>query len=350
MKRRSYLAGTLAVAARLAVPGSVLALTGCGSSVARDAITRLSGPTMGTAYRVSLAEQLSASETETLRVGVEAALARVDALMSTYRSESELSRFNASAAGEWIGITADTASVIAEAQRTGSVSGGAFDATVGPLVDLWGFGPRHGAGVPSDEAIADASALTGSEAFRFDSAQGAIRKFRDGLRVDLSGVAKGYAVDLVAAHLDAVGLDSYLIDVGGELEARGRKKDGSLWRIGIERPLSGRRQVQRVVVVDGGAVATSGDYRNFFEREGRRFSHTIDPRTGRPVEHALASVSVMAERAMTADALSTAMMVLGPDEGLALAERLDLPALFLLRGQDGIVERATPGFVDRIVA
>lgn len=349
MKRRTYLAGTLAVATRLALPGSVLAVAGCGSSGARDAITRLSGPTMGTAYRVSLPQRLSTNETNTVRAGVESALGRVDALMSTYRSESELSRFNAAGAGEWVEIAPDTAAVMAEALRAGSVSGGAFDVTVGPLVDLWGFGPGAGNGVPGDEAIADASALTGLEALQFVST-GVIAKSEAGLRVDLSGVAKGRAVDLVAAYLEGEGFNSYLIDVGGELKARGRKADGTLWRIGIERPVPGRRQVQRVVAVEGGAVATSGDYRNFFERDGRRYSHTIDPRTGRPVEHTLSSVSVIADSAMTADAHSTALMVMGPEEGLALAERLDLPALFLLRSDGAIVERATPGFTDRLIA
>ena len=350
MKRRSYLAGTLAVASRLALPGSVAALAGCGSSSTRNALTRFSGPTMGTAYRVSVPQRLSADESETVRARVEAALDLVDTLMSTYRSESELSRFNVIGAGEWIDLSPDTATVIGEAMRVGSVSGGGFDVTVGPLVDLWGFGPANGNGVPSDEAIADASARTGPDALQFDPVRGLISKRRSGLGIDLSGVAKGYAVDRVAAGLDALGFESYLIDVGGELKARGRKADGSLWRIGIERPAAGERQVQRVVEVAGATIATSGDYRNFFERDGRRYSHTIDPRTGRPVQHSLASVSVVSHRAMSADALSTAMMVLGPDEGLALAERLDLPALFLLRSGNEIVERATQGFKDRMVA
>lgn len=350
MKRRTYLASTLAVAARLAIPGSVVALAGCGSSGSRDALTRFAGPTMGTAYRVSVADRLSEKETESLRAGVEAALGRVDALMSTYRPESELSRFNAAGTGDWIEVSPDSVTVIAEAMRTGAISGGGFDVTVGPLVDLWGFGPAKGNGVPSDEAIADASARTGPDGLQFDSARRSLSKTRSGLRLDLSGVAKGHAVDLVAAHLDASGFDSYLIDVGGELKARGRKADGSFWRVGIERPVAGERQVQRVVEMDGGTIATSGDYRNFFERDGRRYSHTIDPRTARPVQHKLASVSVYSDRAMTADALSTAMMVLGPDEGLALAERLEVPALFLLRSEGGIVERATRSFKDRIVA
>lgn len=350
MKRRTYLAGTLAVAARLAVPGSVAALAGCGSSGARDPLTRFAGPTMGTVYRVSIAQRLSPEETESIRAGVESALGRVDALMSTYRPESELSRFNASSVGEWIGLAPDTATVIAEAIRVGSISGGGFDVTVGPLVDLWGFGPGPVQGIPSDEAVADAGAHTGLGALKFDPARGALRKNRSGLRVDLSGIAKGHAVDLVAAHLEAAGFESYLIDVGGELKARGRKADGSLWRIGIERPVTGKRQLQHVVAVENGTIATSGDYRNFFERDGRRYSHTIDPRTHRPVHHDLASVSVLADNAMAADALSTAMMVLGPDEGLALAERLDVPALFLLRSEIGIIERASRGFMDRVVA
>ncbi len=350
MKRRIYLAGTLAVAARIAVPGSVAALAGCGESGRGNALTRFAGPTMGTAYRVSIAERLSAEETDALRFGVEAALGRVNKLMSTYRRGSEVSRFNASGGGGWIDVSRDTATVIAEARRAASVSGGGFDVTVGPLVDLWGFGPADRNGVPSDEAISDASAHTGPEAFQFDPARGTIRKTRSQVRLDLSGVAKGHAVDLVAAYLEALGFDRYLIDVGGELKARGRKADGSLWRVGIERPVPGQRLVQRVVAVDGGAIATSGDYRNFFERHGRRYSHTIDPRTGRPVQHQLASVSVLSDRAMSADALSTAMMVLGPEEGFALAERMQLPVMFLLRSEDGIVERTTPSFKDRVVA
>ncbi len=347
MKRRTYLAGTLAVAARLAVPGSVLALSGCGAG-ARDAMTRLSGPTMGTGYRISLPQRLTADETETVRASVEAALGRVDALMSTYRSDSELSAFNAAGAKEWLDVAPDTAAVMAEALGTGSLSGGAFDVTVGPLVDLWGFGPGDRQGVPSDEAIADAAALSGQNALRFLPKRG-IAKDRDGLRVDLSGIAKGHAVDLVAERLEAAGFDSYLIDVGGELKARGRKADGAIWRVGIERPVPGEHQVQRVVTLEGGAIATSGDYRNFFERGGRRYSHTIDPRTGRPVEHTLASVSVIADSAMTADSLSTALMVMGPEEGLALAESLELPALFLLRSDGNIVERATRAFMDRTI-
>ncbi len=349
MKRRTYLAGTLAVAARLAVPGSVLALAGCGGSGARDAMTRLSGPTMGTGYRVSLPQKLSADETEAVRATVEAALGQVDALMSTYRSDSELSAFNAAGAKTWLEVAPDTAAVMAEALRTGSLSGGAFDVTVGPLVDLWGFGPGDRQGVPGDEAIADAAALSGQNALQFVPGRG-MAKDRDGLRVDLSGIAKGHAVDLVAERLEAAGFDSYLIDVGGELKSRGRKADGAIWRVGIERPVPGERQVQRVVTLEGGAIATSGDYRNFFERGGRRYSHTIDPRTGRPVEHTLASVSVVADSAMTADALSTALMVMGPEEGLALAETLELSALFLLRSDGEIAERGTRAFMERTVA
>lgn len=349
MKRRTYLAGSLTLAARFAIPGSTAVLAGCGAADMRQTPTRIAGPTMGTVYRVSLAERLSAEETEALRADVETELGRVDALMSTYRPASELSRFNAAATGEWLAVAPDTATVIEEALRAASISGGAFDATVGPLVDLWGFGPRDGKGMPGDEAIADASALTGPGGFEYEPARRVLAKSRNGLRMDLSGIAKGHAVDLVAARIQAQGFENYLIDVGGELRARGRKADGTAWRIGIEHPGPGPRRVQRVVAMDSGTIATSGDYRNFFERDGRRYSHTIDPRTGQPVGHALASVSVLDDRAMTADALSTAMMVLGPDEGLALAERLDVPALFLSRGEDGIHERATRSFSERIV-
>lgn len=348
MKRRTYLAGSLATVARLAIPGGVATLAGCETVPGTP--TSIAGTTMGTAYRVSLAETVSRKETESLRAGVESVLHRVDVLMSTYRTDSELSRFNASAANDARNIAPETATVIAEALRAATVSGGAFDATVGPLVDLWGFGPLDAKGVPDDKTIADARGLSGPDALRFDTRDRVISKLKDGLRLDLSGVAKGYAVDLVADYLDAAGIDHYLVDVGGELRARGRKADGARWRIGIERPIPGQRRLQRVVEIENGAIATSGDYRNFFERNGRRYSHTIDPRSGHPVTHALASVSVLADRAMTADALSTAMMVQGPEEGMAMADRLSVPALFLIRSETGIVERATRLFSERIVS
>ena len=349
MKRRQYLAASLAVSARFAAPAGLFALAGCEAPGAPPA--RLAGTTMGTTYHVSLAQPLSPREALSLRAGIEAVLARVDALMSTYRPDSELVRFNAAPAGARLVVSPDTAVVVDHALRTWLISGGAFDATVGPLVDLWGFGPHDVQQLPTDEAVADASALVGSDDLAVDPATGTLVKARDGVQLDLSGIAKGHAVDRVAEHLDGAGIDAYLVDIGGELRSRGRKADRSTWRVGIEKPLPGERRLQRVLALDGESIATSGDYRNFFERGGRHYSHTIDPRSGRPVQHALAGVSVIAERAMQADALATALMVLGPDAGMALAERLALPALFLSRGAGGgVIERATRDWAGRIVA
>ena len=345
MRRRTCIAGSLAALVRVGGPLAVLPLGGCGD---RDGATRLAGATMGTRWQVSLAATLSAVQEQAVARAAADALARVEARMSTWLAGSDLSRFNAAPRGRWMPVPGSLVEVVGEARRIAALSGGAFDPTVGPLVDLWGFGPSTAGGVPRDEALADARARTGLAAVFVDRGRSALRKEDDRIALDLCGIAKGYAVDRVAAALDAAGLEDYLVDVGGELRARGRAPHGGPWRVGVERPAAGGVEIGCVLALDAGAVATSGDYRNFFEHAGRRYSHTIDPRTGVPVSHALAAVSVIAPTAMAADALSTALMVLGPQEGPDLAERLSVPALFQVRGDDGLTGHTTAGFRERV--
>ncbi|MCE8522745.1 FAD:protein FMN transferase [Ruegeria pomeroyi] len=283
---------------------------------------------MGTYFRIQFPEFRAAKATIDLNTA--GTLSEVDRLMSTYLSDSEVSHFNAAAPGEPISISPHTNAVIEEAFRVGKLSNGAFDVTIGPLVDLWGFGPSRQTGkIPDGASIRHTAMQVGMDGLH--SAENRLWKSKSGLGIDLSGIAKGYAVDQLARLLDAQNLPGYLIDIGGELRAKGRRPDGRQWTIGIERPVQGQRKAYRVVRLEDAAVATSGDYRNFFVSGGQSYSHVIDPRTTKPVAHSLASVTVLDQSTMRADALSTALMVMGPDEGRAFAEQSQIAAYFLVR-------------------
>ncbi len=312
---------------------------------AGDELVELRGSTMGTVYTVKAGNLEGAIGEEDLHAEVEGILRRISERMSTWDAGSELSRFNASATTDWFPVSDETVTVVEEALAVGGLTDGAFDVTVGPLVDLWGFGPEpRPNGVPSSEAIAAALERVGYRRLHARRSPPALRKDHPELRVDLSAIAKGYAVDQVGEHLETRGIPDYMVEIGGEVRARGDHPAGRPWRIGIEKPVSEGRSVQRVLQIEDRALATSGDYRNFIERDGERFSHTIDPPTGRPVIHRLASVTVLADSSMRADALATGLLALGPQRARALAEREEIAALFILREQDGFVEEATPGF------
>jgi thiamine biosynthesis lipoprotein len=268
---------------------------------------------------------------------VREALDGVDEHMSTYRSESEIEQFNRGDTQSFA-ASQDLLEVVAEAQRVARLTGGAFDITVGPLVDIWGFGPSGAAETPDEEKLRELLATTGFEQLKVDVEGGTLQKARADCRIDLSAIATGFAVDRVSEGLAQQGLPHHMVEVGGEVRARGFNGSGQVWRIGIEQPTVVGRSVQLVVPLADLSLATSGDYRNFFERDGVRISHTIDPRTGRPISHNLASVSVIHASCMTADGLATALSVLGPDEGFELAERQDIPAYFLVRVADDVFE------------
>lgn len=347
MDRRSYLKTSLTVGGSLLIPTGVMALAGCSGTARTPEVSGFDGRIMGTSYSVRLAQ----TPDDALAQQIHAVLQDVDANMSTWRGESELSLLNVSTDSDWQPMTAATTQVIAHALDASVASHGAFDATVSPLVDLWGFGAgaaKHGAGArgkkPQGQEIRQIMASVGHDAIEVDMQANAVRKLTPTAQLDLSGIAKGHAVDRVAGALDAAGITDYLVEVGGELKARGRKPDGSAWRVAIERPVAGQRDVFRAINLVNRAIATSGDYRNFFDNDGQRYSHSIDPRTGAPVGHELASVSVVAESTMAADALSTTLMVLGPDDAMAFARRHQIAAHLILKSSAGLEERYSEAF------
>jgi len=302
---------------------------------------------MGTTFSVTVVgERLSAGATEHLRVTIEDQLESLDAMMSTYDSESEVSRFNAWTSSDWFPVSPETATVFLRAREISEATDGAFDVTVGPLVDAWGFGPPGPQPTaPSEADIAGLLTTVGFEQIEIDGLTPAIRKTHVDVRSDLSAVAKGYAVDRVADLLDRSGYNAYLVEIGGEIRTRGHRAGGQPWRVGIEQPTDGPFSLRRVIELSDASLATSGDYRNYIENNGVRISHTIDPRTGQPVTHSLASVSVIDALCVRADALATALEVLGPNEAYALASERGWAALLIIRDEGGTYrERSTPAF------
>jgi thiamine biosynthesis lipoprotein len=267
--------------------------------------------------------------------------------MSTYDPDSDVSHINAKSAGEAVPIALSTLDVMREARTISELTQGAFDVTVAPLVRLWGFGAGASDVVepPSDDEIAEARDRVGYAQLELFDDPPSVTKTADGVECDLSGIAKGYAVDEVAKLLDSRAVRDFMVEIGGEVRTAGKNARGEAWRIGIEKPIRGARVVQRVVPLSGLSMATSGDYRNFYEVDGKLYSHLMDPRTGRPVSHRLASVSVVAHSCMRADALASGLLVLGPDVGFDLAVQQDLTVLFLIRSEDGAIEeRPSPSF------
>jgi len=265
--------------------------------------------------------------------------------MSTWERESDLCRFNRAPAGHRALLPAPFAEVMARALEIAETTGGAFDPAAGALVDAWGFGPcAPGAprAIPAAGDLAAARPRGGWRRLDFDRACGALTQ-PGGVALDLSAIAKGYGVDRVAGWLDGQGFESWLVEVGGELRGAGVKPDGQPWWVALERPADAEVDETFVALHDL-AVATSGDYRRWFEQDGERFSHTIDPRDGRPVRHGLASVSVLHAECMTADALSTALTVMGCEAGLAFADRHAIAATFVQRTADGFAQRSSAAF------
>jgi thiamine biosynthesis lipoprotein len=319
-----------------------LLVTSCGG---KDEPIEIQGGTMGTTYSIKLAEIPRGLTTEELKAGIDAHLDKVNDLMSTYRPDSELSRFNASRSIDWFPVDPELVNLVSLAQSISAMSNGAFDITVGPLVNLWGFGPdQHPFRVPDEGLITETRQRVGYEKLAFRLEPPALRKAHPDIYVDLSGIAKGYGVDQVAGFLEELGALSYLVEIGGELKAKGTKAGGQPWRIAIERPQPDARAVYRVVALENAALATSGDYRNYYAQDGRLYSHTIDPSTGRPVEHHLASVTVISEDCATADAMATALLVLGEERGFDLAQSEGIAAFFVTRRDDDYQDRGTSAF------
>ena len=320
-------------------------LAACGGTTDQ---VELVGNALGTQFSVKLPNGTGEHDPAKLQKSVESVLESIDAQMSTYRADSEINRFNTSESLDWQTVSPDLCRDIEHAQALSRLTDGAFDITVAPLVDLWGFGPGKMIDTPPDDGeIAARLANTGFEHLHTDCNRSLLKKDLPDLMIDLSAIGKGFAADRVGLLLDAIGFESYLVEVGGELAIRGLNASAEPWAIGIEAPLPDQRRPHLVVHLTDTGMATSGDYRNFFEADGNIYSHTIDTRTGRPVTHSLASVTVVDAAAARADALATALLVMGPDEGMDFAEREELAVLMLIRTGDSIEETASIAF-DRL--
>jgi len=302
--------------------------------------TVLSGNALGTTWTVKLVD---GSNPEEAKKSVESALALVDKQMSTYRSDSELMGLNAHTGAEVVTVSPELATVLNESLEVGRASGGALDVTVGPLVELWGFGRDKHERIPSSVEIEQVRAHVGLDKISILNQQ--VTKLDGATQIDLSAIAKGFAVDQITERLIELGHANMMVEVGGEIVARGTNIRGDVWRFGIEVPTEGERSVYTAVSLRNGAMATSGDYRNVYFVDGRRVSHLIDPRTAAPIEHSLASVTVIGQRCSTADAWATALLVLGEIEGSTIAEQQGIAAHFIVREQDGsFSSRTTPAF------
>ncbi len=325
------------------------------ANVVRADSLALRGATMGTTYHIKLPPAPASFDVERLHADVKDVLAQIDRQMSTYRGDSELSRFNRAPAGEWFPVSAATAEVVSAAREISEKTGGALDVTVGPLVRLWHFGPpddsRDGRKPefkpPEDAALRAAREHVGYRNLDVQSDPPALRKKTAGLEADLSSIAPGYAIDRLCELLAERGLKDFMVEIGGEVRAAGRRPDGMPWRVAIERPVAGGRAMQAAIPLVDGAIATAGDYRKFFEYAGRRYSHLIDPATGRPVAHSLASVTVVADTCLAADGWDTPLLVLGPRRGYECAERHGIAALFISRGDDEAAVRPTSAWQSR---
>ena len=307
-------------------------LSGCAYEV-------VTGQAMGTTYAIT-----ANCPDRIPTAAVAALLERIDARMSTYDEASELMRFNQGPVGEWVPVSRELVEVVDAAKTVAEHTGGALDPTVAPLVALWGFGASATPEAPDAAAIAAARLSVGHRHVHYRRAPPALMKDRE-LSMDLSAIAKGHAVDRVADTLRAAGCRAFLVEFGGEIRAGGPAPSGGPWRIGIDSP-SGVGQLDEAITLRDAGLATSGDYRQYTERDGRRDSHIIDPRSGYPVRHRLASVTVVAESARSADAYATALMVLGDRDGQRFADDAGLAALFIVRTDAGFEAVRSEAMVD----
>ncbi|WP_170376877.1 FAD:protein FMN transferase [Ruegeria atlantica] len=315
-------------------------------------VVRLSGETMGTTFNITAIGQ--DLDENALAVAVEETLADVNAKMSNWDPNSEVSTFSAATSTEPVQVSADFAQVMAAANDVHEKTGGTFDVTLGPLIELWGFGPRKPEDpVPSDVEILKALDGVGQgRLLTLDAEAGTLTKSEPGVGINLSAIAKGYGIDAVAKTLRNAGIEDYLVEIGGDLVTMGQNDKGEAWRIGIEKPQAGAQTYQLIVSVSDLGMASSGDYKNFFEQDGVRYSHIIDPTTGRPITHRTTSVTVLAENAMMADAWATAMLALGQKKGLELAEEHKLAVYFISRdvtgGEDAYITVHSTAFKDAL--
>ncbi|WP_047049907.1 FAD:protein FMN transferase [Vibrio mexicanus] len=319
---------------------SIFVLAGCGKPLEQ---VHLTGPTMGTTYNIKYIPAEGLPSSSDVQIEVDRLLEEVNQQMSTYRKDSELSQFNQYQGDDEFEVSWQTAKVVNEAIRLNQLTHGALDVTVGPLVNLWGFGPEaRREKVPSEQEIAKRREMTGIQ--HLSATESTIRKDIPNLYVDLSTIAKGWGVDVVADYIGSLGIENFMVEVGGEMRVAGLNRESVPWRIAIEKPSVDERSIQEIIEPGNMAVATSGDYRNYFERDGIRYSHIIDPKTAFPINNKVVSVTVLNESSMTADGLSTGLMVLGEQQGMEIANQHGIPMLMIVKTEDGFTELVSEAF------
>ena len=320
---------------------SSLAILICNAGLVCADVLKLNGKSMGSYYAIVI-DGASEAEGPAIQEKIEAVLKDVNRQMSTWDSESEISKFNQALGAEWFPASPGFVEVVQESIRLNRLTDGAFDPTVAPLIDLWGFGAKKPKAFPVEEAIQKAKSQIGMQFIEVKLDPPSIRRTREGVTLTLSAIAPGHASDRIAELLKSLGFPSHSVDIGGEIRTGLGKANGTKWRLGIESPFG---EIQRVVECTERSIATSGNYRNFFEYKGVRYSHTIDPATGRPVPNPPASVSVLCDSCMTADGLATSLMVMGTEKGIVFSRKNGLSVLFLdVIDGETIVENSTGEF------
>lgn len=330
-----------------------VALTACNQKSATELVT-LNGKTMGTTYSVKyiVPNNKKLPESSEIQKQLDNLLIEVNRQMSTYDPQSEISQFNQQPAATGNReIADDFATVLTEAIRLNQVTEGALDVTVGKFVNLWGFGPDKSVEKsPTPQQISEAEKMVGLDKLIFKQPENGnkatLGKTIDGVYLDLSSIAKGFGVDKLAQHLDSLGVQNYLVEIGGELRGKGNNAKGEAWQVGIEQPSLAQQHTSQIVVpLHNRALATSGDYRNFhIDEKGNRLSHIINPKTKQPISHHLASVSVVADNAMTADGLATGLYVLGETEALRVAEHEKLAIFLIIKTENGFESKMSSEF------
>ncbi|MGX5915662.1 FAD:protein FMN transferase [Aliidiomarina sp. Khilg15.8] len=313
---------------------SVLLVAACGRGEEAGPHT-LSGDIFGTFFEVSIGTEHADIDRDRIEKGVLARLNEVDRQMSTYRDDSVLNQLNKAPLHEPVVVDDALFEVLQRSEQIAEHTQGTFDHAIGSLVNLWGFGPDGQIEQrPDEDELQRLLAEVGYHFVILNEQEQSVMRTRD-VFVDLSAIAKGYAVDKVSEYLHQEGLHNHLVNIGGDLVAQGQRGNDQRWRIGIEAPLDGAQMVRHILPLEDIAMVSSGDYRNYFEHEGRRYSHLIDPTTGEPIAHRLAAVTVMADNAADADAYATALMVMGEERGLAFANEQEIAALFIYRADEG---------------